>query len=296
MYIYLSNEQATKDFEIYFDDLKIDHYKVSRVIQSDDYYPFGLTIAGTEYQRIGVKENRYLYNDKELQSDLDLNWYDYGARMYMPELGRWGVVDPMNADHTDYTPYNYVFNNPILLIDPYGEDTTKLDPVYIESKKMSFLQALIFDVSQFVKNIKTGDFKIGGGRQKFGMAQEGKKANDITDETKADKVIHADGDALKEIQEGLAPVVNLDGTATPASPTLNDVYESVSDYTNYHDPAAEMEVGTKIPGAPRKKGIKAGGQSNISDSTIQERNWTSDGEGNWVLDRKDTVPRLKKKR
>jgi hypothetical protein len=33
-------------------------------------------------------------------------------------------MDPMAEKHFDYTPYSYVFNNPIKLIDPFGLDST----------------------------------------------------------------------------------------------------------------------------------------------------------------------------
>jgi RHS repeat-associated protein len=116
VYIFLSNEETTP-IEVYFDDLKVDHIK-SPVIQSDDYYAFGLTF--NSYQRENSTANQYLYNSKEKQDELGLDWLDYGARMYMPEIGRWGVIDPLSEKMRRHSPYNYAFDNPIRFIDPDG--------------------------------------------------------------------------------------------------------------------------------------------------------------------------------
>ena len=82
------------------------------------YYPFGLRF--NSYARENSIFNNYLYNDKELQDDLDLGWMDYGARMYMPDLGRWMSPDPAAVEYMEYSPYNFVLNNPIRNIDPDG--------------------------------------------------------------------------------------------------------------------------------------------------------------------------------
>ena len=86
----------------------------------DDYYPFGLTF--NSYMRENSTPNLYQYNGKEKQDELDLGWLDYGARMYQPEIGRWGVIDKKAEAYTGWSPYNYVLNNPLKYIDPNGED------------------------------------------------------------------------------------------------------------------------------------------------------------------------------
>lgn len=118
VYIYLSNEE-TIPVEVYFDDFSVTHTK-SPVIASDDYYPFGLSISALSYQRENSLLNRYQYNGKEKQPELGLDWYDYGARMYMADIGRWGVVDPLADKMRRHSPYNYAFDNPIRFIDPDG--------------------------------------------------------------------------------------------------------------------------------------------------------------------------------
>lgn len=63
---------------------------------------------------------KYKYNGKELQDELGLNMYDYGARNYDPALGRWMNIDPLAEKYFDNSSYVYVINNPLLFIDPDG--------------------------------------------------------------------------------------------------------------------------------------------------------------------------------
>ncbi len=62
----------------------------------------------------------FRYNGKEIQEELGLDWYDYGARNYDPALGRWMNPDPLADFAPELTPYRYAGNNPIFFNDPNG--------------------------------------------------------------------------------------------------------------------------------------------------------------------------------
>ncbi|WP_165571982.1 DUF6443 domain-containing protein [Chryseobacterium vrystaatense] len=89
------------------------------ILDTNNYYPFGLNHTGGN----GLNSSgfgswySYKYNGKELQ---ETGMYDYGARFYMPDLGRWGVIDPLAEKMRRHSPYNYAFNNPIGFTDPDG--------------------------------------------------------------------------------------------------------------------------------------------------------------------------------
>ena len=105
---------------------------LAEVLQVNDYYPFGMLMGESTGE---TYSNKYRFNGKEnlipVRTDypVDLSWYDYGARFYDPQIGRWHSIDPLAEKDISISPYNYVSNNPILLIDPTGESSS---PYYDE--------------------------------------------------------------------------------------------------------------------------------------------------------------------
>jgi RHS repeat-associated protein len=154
VYAYLSNEEVTP-LDVFFDDFSVELVK-GPVIQQTDYDPFGLVTD--ESIRENSVQNDFLYNGKELQKDFDLNWYDYGARMYDAALGRWHVIDPMAEKYSEWSPYNYVTNNPIRFVDPDGreflvagrskEEDDRIQNVLEELKKIPVVQDAIKKIEE----------------------------------------------------------------------------------------------------------------------------------------------------
>jgi RHS repeat-associated protein len=76
-------------------------------------------------QALLTTSNNNLFNGKELQHNEfgynnGLEVYDYGARLYEPQIGRWSAVDRL-ADASNWqSPYSSMDNNPINYNDPTG--------------------------------------------------------------------------------------------------------------------------------------------------------------------------------
>ncbi len=111
--------------KVWFDDLSIRRATDTpdlEILDENNYYPFGLKHKGYNINATSHIALNYKYNGKELNEELGLDWYDFGARNYEASLGRWMNLDPFAEKFTPVSPYIYAANSPLRFIDPDGKE------------------------------------------------------------------------------------------------------------------------------------------------------------------------------
>jgi RHS repeat-associated protein len=182
----------------------------SEIKQVSDYYPFGMLQENIDNR--GDATQDYLYNGKELQEELD--WYDYGARMYDAALGRFTTIDPWAEKFNFQSPYLYAYNNPIRFTDYMGmggEDEVKKEELEAAAAEGKTVQESTENV---VEVFEEGDYVSGETFADYaGISGEGGKGEEteISDEQKEainsiDKVEKTDEGFQVKLKEGVDDV------------------------------------------------------------------------------------------
>lgn len=109
LYIYCSNESNQ---DVYFDNLQVIHNR-GPLVEERHYYPDGLTMFAISNRAFGKLETSLGYQGKDFQGGefydgTGLEEYDFVARFYDPQLGRWWTQDPAGQFAS---PYNAMANN-----------------------------------------------------------------------------------------------------------------------------------------------------------------------------------------
>jgi RHS repeat-associated protein len=100
---------------VYLDEWLIKSVGIG-IIQETHYEPLGTELYGL--QKTSNSYHNYLYQGKEYEADNELFTYDFHARQYDAQLGRWHATDPARQFAN---PYLAMGNNWVVSVDPDGE-------------------------------------------------------------------------------------------------------------------------------------------------------------------------------
>ena len=80
--------------------------------------PWGENLENQFAKNYTSFSSRFRFNGKEWDEETG-NYY-YGARYYDPKISVWLSVDPEAARDPQMTSYHFVYNNPLIFVDPNG--------------------------------------------------------------------------------------------------------------------------------------------------------------------------------
>ena len=120
IFVYVSNQS---DINVYFDNLQVVQTH-GPILEEAHYYPAGLLMAGISDRAWNKTPNYFHYQGKEMQDEewsdgSGLEEYDFAARYYDPQLGRWNTHDPAGQYAS---PYTGMGNNWMNGVDPNGKN------------------------------------------------------------------------------------------------------------------------------------------------------------------------------
>jgi RHS repeat-associated protein len=122
-------------------------YGVSSVRSAVNYYPFGMMARS-----YNSGEMRYGYNGKEIDNEGAGGGgatYDYGFRIYNPNIAKFLSVDPLSYSYPWYTPYQFAGNDPINFIDLDGKE---------KASPEEFQNAMLYNAIEYVDGSPQSSF------------------------------------------------------------------------------------------------------------------------------------------
>ncbi|HEV2483712.1 MAG TPA: RHS repeat-associated core domain-containing protein, partial [Puia sp.] len=103
IFVYVSNQS---NLNVYFDNLQVTQTR-GPLLEETHYYPAGVAMAGISDRAWNKQPNYHHYQGKEMQDEewhdgSGLEEYDFKARYYDPQLGRWNTQDPASQYASPY--------------------------------------------------------------------------------------------------------------------------------------------------------------------------------------------------
>jgi RHS repeat-associated protein len=184
----------------------------------EDYYPFGLEMAGRVYvQGAPTKEDFTGY-----EKDAETGMLYAGARLYMPAYGRFTSTDRFKEKYPSLSPYQYAANNPLTNIDVNGDSVVvifrRIQGGVIENVNVHHAALVWYDES----NPEAGGVNIAEAFNSGTAFRPGKLVRDQMTSADSPSIV---GTQLIEVPEGMTESEFVQGLQASA-----DSYDGQTNY------------------------------------------------------------------
>ncbi|MET7001558.1 RHS repeat domain-containing protein [Chitinophaga defluvii] len=259
LYVYTSNESPQ---DVFFDNVTV-ALANGPFLEETHYYPFGLTMAGISSNALkgtNYPENRIKYNGNELQTkefsdESGLEWYDFNARLYDQQIGRFQQIDPWIefGSQEILTPYQFSLNNPIRYNDPDGKcPICPVIPYIIEGAEIAWSAGRSAKAVQTVLNVMS---------ELAGKGGDVRTPMQMVNPAPADNTVVAKDIPKDELEKGpetiVLPAPPADGSADAPTSNNTDVSNNTTEGTRRQhrlsDKGEPNSTQTNAPGTTTKK-------------------------------------------
>ncbi len=225
------------------------------------YLPYGEILVN---QKVGPYETPYKFTGKESDPETELTYF--GARYYDAALGIWLGVDPLAEKFPYLTPFHYVINNPVRMVDPNGMEVDDIIDIDKKTGRIKVTAAKGADVVRLVNNGKVENSYIYGANGSFNsenIIEQDKSGTTLT----SAQIIPGSADKAQTFFEFASKSDVEYGKLDILSPSG----EKISVVTTSHEP----EVTSTLPGLVidySKRGFTGVKQSHSHPGTITHYN------------------------
>ena len=102
------------------------------IVEETHYYPFGLTMAAISSKAAGGMENKKnKFQNQELNSDFDVDYYEFKWRSHDPQIGRFIQIDPLSEKYVYNSTYAFSENKVVAHRELEGLEAVEVNQSFI---------------------------------------------------------------------------------------------------------------------------------------------------------------------